>query len=209
MDSRKDQAAKIVKEYEEKNALLNAEEMIKDNKIYFSVDGKKYRVRLLNLAERNELDNLRRRKFGELIQDKNILMEKDLIVQYKERGIDIDEIDDKIHKLRAQWADIELKLGEALSKNEADIILNSYKENIEEFKREINILNSQKAIYLEFSLENQLLSYVAQIFTYLSLEKHTEEGWKRMFKTIEEFETSPEEKVINTAAQYSIILQSL
>jgi hypothetical protein len=61
------------------------EELIKDNKIIFTYKDKKYRVRLLNLSEKEELDTLRRKKFGQLLKDKDILLEKDLIAQYKER----------------------------------------------------------------------------------------------------------------------------
>jgi hypothetical protein len=209
MEDRLQEATKIAKQYEETSELLNAESMIKDNKIEFFIEDKKYRVRLLNLAERNELDNLRRKKFGQLIQDKDILMEKDLIKQYKERGIDLVDLDDQINKLNAQEFDLQIKLGEAISKNNGEVILNTYKENIDELQQKKNTITAQKSLLLEYSLENQLLSYVYQVFTYLSLEEFVNETWKRKFNTFVEFEKSLEDKIVTTAAQYSILLQML
>lgn len=209
MEDRLQEATKIAKQYEETSELLNAESMIKDNKIEFFIEDKKYRVRLLNLAERNELDNLRRKKFGQLTQDKDILMEKDLIKQYKERGIDLVDLDDQINKLNAQEFDLQIKLGEAISKNNGEVILNTYKENIDELQQKKNTITAQKSLLLEYSLENQLLSYVYQVFTYLSLEEFVNETWKRKFNTFVEFEKSLEDKIVTTAAQYSILLQML
>jgi len=208
-EGRMEEAKKVVKMYEENEELFRAEEMIKDNKITFFVEDKKYRVRMLNLAERNELDNLRRKKFGQLLQDKDIMMEKDLIKQYQERGINISEMDERIQKLTAEEVATQLKLGEAISKNDGESVLNTYKETIESLQHEKRAILAEKTLLLEFSLENQLLSYVAQIFTYLSLEVFEDNSWKRKFESIAEFEKTTDDKLINTAAQYSILLQSL
>jgi hypothetical protein len=207
MEDRKAQAEKIVSDMEKENVLSKVEELIKNNKVSFEHDNKKYQVRLLNLSEKEELDMLRRKKFGQLIQDKDILLEKDLIIQYKSRGIDIKEIDDQIKKLVAEDVDLQMQLGEAISKNETESILKGYKDQIINLRVQQQILNTQKTLLLEFSLENQLLNHVAQIITYLSLDILEGTAWQRMFSSLEEFQKYKDENLINKAASYSMALQ--
>jgi hypothetical protein len=207
MEERLNQAEQIVKDMEKENTLSKIKELINDNKITFVYEDKEYRVRLLNLAEKEELDMLRRRKFGQLLKDKDILLEKDLIIQYKERGINIEEIDEEVKKLHAEEVDLYMKLGESISKNENETILKTYKDKIEELITKKQILETQKTLILALSLENTLLNYAAQVITYLSLEEKVENRWQRMFKTLEDFQKYPDEKLINKAGAYSILLQ--
>jgi len=200
-------AERIVSEMEKDTQLSKVEELIRDNKITFDYKDKKYRVRLLNLYEKEELDLLRRKKFGQLMKDKDIFLEKDLILQYKERGINIDELDDQIKKLTAEDLDLQNKLGESISKNEGEIILNTYKDQIEELRSKKRVLLAQKTLLLEFSMENALLNFVAQTITYLSLDVLEDGNWKRMFNNLEDFQKYPEEGIINKAGSYSMLLQ--
>ena len=210
MDNEKvTQATKIVEEMNKDIDMSRIEELIKNNRIAFEYDGKQYRVRLLNLKEKEELDLLRRRKFGQLIKDKDLFFEKDLIIQYKERGINIDELDEQLKKLSSEESELQLKLGEAISKNEAETILKTYKEQIEELQIKKQIINTQKNLLLEFSIENTLLNFVAQIITFLSLESLIEDKWQRTFATLEDFQNYPDEKLINKSASYSMCLQYL
>lgn len=207
MEERLNDAERIVKEMEKETDLSRMEELIRDNKITFDYKENKYRIRLLNLSEKEELDLLRRRKFGQLMKDKDIFLEKDLISQYKERGINIDELDEQIKKINAEESELQIKLGEAIAKNEAETILVTYKDQIEELRIKRQIINAQKTLLLEFSLENSLLNYVAQVITYLSLEVKKDDRWQRMFISLEEFQKYPEEQLINKAASYSMLLQ--
>ena len=209
MEDRLQDAKKIVEDMAKETELSRIEELIKDNRITFDYKEKKYRVRLLNLAEKQELDELRRKYFGRLLKDKDVLLEKDLIIQYKERGMDIEEIDDQIKKLNAEDLDLQVKLGESISKNEGEAILKSYKEQIEELRAKKQILNTQKNLLLQFSLENSLLNYVAQVITYLSLDEKKEDKWQRMFQTLEAFQTYEDNELINKAGSYSMVLQYL
>ena len=207
MEEKLNQAEKIVSDMEKELELSKVEELVKDNKITFEYKDKKYRVRLLNLKEKIELDELRRKYYGKLLKDKDILMEKDLIIQYKERGINIDEIDDQIKKLNAEDTSLQTKLGESISKNEAETILKNYKSQIEEIRIQKQILKAQKTLLLEFSLENQFLNYVSQVITFLSLDELKDGIWQRMFQTLEDFQNYEDEKLINQAGSYSMILQ--
>jgi hypothetical protein len=210
MEDRLVDAEKIVKEMEADNELSKVEELIKHNKITFEYKEKKYRVRLLNLAEKEELDMLRRKKFGQLMKDKDIFMEKDLIIQYKNRGIDIEkDIVENIKKISAEEFELQIKLGESISKNENEIILKNYKDQIEQLRFQRNVLNTQKTLLLTYSLECALESYVYQIITYLSSEISTEEGWTRAFKTLEDFQKYEDEQLIGKLGSYAVLLQQL
>jgi hypothetical protein len=208
-NNRMEEAQKIVEEMNKDSDLNKAQELIRDNKIEFEYDNKKYRVRLLNLKEKEELDQLRRKKFGQLIQDKDILLEKDLIQILKERGMDIDINNEKIRKLDSEELNIQLKLGESISKNEGEIILKEFQKQIEDLRIKKAVLEAQKTLLLEFSLENQLLNYVSQIITYLSADILEDGKWRRMFNNLEEFQTFSDEQLINKMAQFSMILQYL
>lgn len=207
MEDRLEQANKIVTEMEKETELSKVEELIKDNRITFIHKEKQYRVRLLNLKEKQDLDELRRNYFGKLLQNENILMEKDLIIQYKKRGIDIEEINDQIKKINAEELGLQLNLGEAISKNEPENILKTYEDQIKELRMKKQILNTQKNLLLEFSLEHTLENYVYQIITFLSLEEKKEDGWRRMFDNLETFQLHEDESLINKAGSYSILLQ--
>jgi len=202
-------AKRIVEEMEKQNALNKVKDLIQDNNIVFDYKNKKYRVRLLNLSEKEELDLLRLKKFGQLIKDKDVLLEKDLIIQYKERGINIDDLDEQIRKINSEMLEEKIKLGEAIFKNAQETILKTYKDKIDECITKIKIINTQKNLLLELSLENALLAYVAQIITYLSFDIFEDGNWKRMFFSIEDFLKYSDEGLINQAATYSMLLQYL
>jgi hypothetical protein len=208
METRLEDAEKIVKDMNMESGLAKVEELVKENKISFIHNEKKYRVRLLNLEDKEELDMLRRKKFGQLLKDKDILFEKDLIVAYKDKGIDIEmEIDDKFRKLVAEEFNLQIQLGEAISKNEGETILKNYKEQIEQLRSQKNILNTQRTLLLTYSLENALESFVYQVITYLASEIQMDEKWIKVFKSLEEFQRCEDEKLISKLGSYAVLLQ--
>ena len=202
---RQDEAKKILDTINDEYGINKVRDLIKDNKIEFEYNEKQYRTRLLTTKEKDELDYLRRKKFGQLIQDKDILMEKDLINIYKERGIDIAALDrDKIN-IERQIADVNYRLGEALTKEPDEGILKSYRMEIEQLSTKLYEIVIQKNHLLDYSLENQLINYVAKVASYLSLDILIGESWSRAFNDIEYF-LSTEERLINAAALYSTAL---
>ena len=209
MNEKLKDAERSVEEMENETQMSMVEELVKDNKITFEYNEKKYQVRMLNLKEKEELDMLRRKKFGQLIQDKDILLEKDLILQYKNRGLNIDELDEEIKKATAEELEIQLKLGEAISANNGQSVLKTYEDQIKELRIKKQVIRTQKNLLLTFCLENQLLNYVAEIITYLSLDKFENGIWERMFNSFEDFQTYTDEGLINAAGQYSMVLQYL
>jgi hypothetical protein len=210
-------AEEIVKEMEENFQLSKIEELIKDNAIQFDYNEKKYRVRLLTMSEKDELDSLRRKKFNSMLQEKDekgnyvYLKESALIKLLKERGdVDIEAIEDKINKLNAEAVNLQLRLGEAISKNDNELVLNTYKDQIEEIlKHKIPSLRTEKNLCLGFSLENALLSFVSQVITYLSSEVLEEDKWVKVYKSFKEFQENNDETLMNQLAMYSMVLQPM
>ena len=206
-----DEAKKVLKEIESRGKLGIVEELIKDNMICFNVKEINYRVRLLNLREKEELDNLRRKKFGQLLQDKDLMLANKLIEVYKERGIDIEAMNERTRKIDSELHENQLLLGESLAKAESETILKAYNDKITVLLAEQNIIYIQKSELLQYSIENQLLNYVAELITYLSTEVEESEGkYKRMWINLEDFkncdnmELSDRAGVMTTLLQYSV-----
>jgi hypothetical protein len=203
-----EEASKVLKEIESHGAMNITEELIKDNAISFVVKEVKYRSRLLNLREKEELDTLRRKKFGQLLQDKDLMLEGKLIEVYKERGIDIAEMDEKMRKLDAEMHEKKLSLGESLAKNESENIFKAYEEQIKILIESKQILYIQKSELLQYSIESQLLNYVAELITYLSTEIEESEGkYKRLWKTLEDFKSCEDKELTDKSGIMSTLLQ--
>ena len=204
-----EEAQKLLTKIQADKDLTHIEEFIQDNKIEFEHEGCQYRVRLLSLKDKISLHEFRLRKFGEYLQDKNILLEKDLIKVYQDRGIDIAKLDDEMKKFSAEIVDAQIKLGEALSKHESETILSTYKEKIEQLQTEKRLKFLQKTDLLTMSLENQLLNYESEIITFLTLEKLNDNKWEKVFTSYEDFINCEDEALINKAGTRSILLQTL
>jgi len=200
-----EEVKKILDKMQEDYQVDKVKDLIQDNKIEFEFGEKQYRVRLLNAKEKDELDLIRRSRFGQLLQDKNILLEAKLITAYQEKGINISELDAKIKNLNSQINDLNYKLGEALVKTPGDIILNTYKQDILKLTYQLHEVTIQRGHLLEYSLENHLQNYVAQAISYLSLDVKTDDKWARAFDKLENF-MEQDEKLINLTAMYSMYL---
>jgi len=200
-----EEVKKILDTMTEEYQIDRVKDLIQNNEILFEYNEKQYKVRLLNAKEKDELDMIRRRRFGQLLKDKDILLESDLIVAYQEKGINISEIDEQIKKINAELAAQNYKLGEALVKTPGDTILKSYKLEILKLTYQLNELIIQRSHLLEYSLENYLQIFVAQAISYLCLDVKIEDKWVRAFGTLDEFLTQ-EDKLINLVAVYSSYL---
>jgi hypothetical protein len=202
---RSEEAGKIVKEINEKYNMDKVTEMIKDNFISFTYKDKAYRVRLLNEKEKDELDLIRRKKFGELLQDNNILFEKEIIKLYKARGIDIDELDTQIKRLQSEIKSEQKKLGEALENKEPDNILKAFKENIINLTNEMYAIAVQKTDLLENSFEKRLIYQVNYASAWMSLEEKIDDNYKRAFDKLDDF-MNCEKDLMDSAVFYMMTI---
>jgi hypothetical protein len=204
---KEEEAKKMLQDLMNSHDMSLLEEMIKDNKIEFKHNDTLYRVRLLTGIEREELNDLRSRKFAQLFKDKDILLEKDWKLLYKERGIDIQELEEQISKLEQEKKSYNMKLGEALSSKIDKAILMTYRNNIVACDEQIRILVIKKSNLLVDSLENKLFDYVTQVMTYLVLDIKIGDDWKKAFPTFEEFRNCLDEKLIAEAAYRTMLIQ--
>jgi len=201
-----DEASKMLEKIKQNIDLSLLEDIVKDNNIEFKYGDNYYRVRLLNREEKEKLDKFRVDKFGELMKNKNIMFENTLIEIYKDKGINIEEIDENIKKLEIEQSNILLKLGEAISKKQGEEVLKTYKENIEKLKDKISLLWIRRNTLLSCSFENQLNNFVVKVTTYLSFEMKVDNNWNKVFKSFEEFEKYQDEKLLEKAGYYSLLL---
>jgi hypothetical protein len=209
MNDHLEEAKAIVNKMEEESNLSKVADMLKDNKIEFTHKEVLYRVRLLTVGEKDELDVSRKRKFGELLKDANILFAKEIIKLYKEKGIDIEkDIDEVISKLNSQEVDVQIQLGEAISKKEADSVLKAYEEKIYNIRIEKRILSTQKIRLLENCFENLLEGYIYKCLVYLSLEKKQDEEWVKVYNSLVEFNNEMDSDLVIKSGELSSILQA-
>lgn len=203
---RAEEAEKLAKELNDSYGIEKAFSLIKDNKVEFIHNKENYRVRMLNQQDKDELDLLRRKKFGELLQDKNILFEKEIIRLYKERGvIDIDDLDKEIKKLWSEINELRMKHGKALEDKEPETILKNYDTQIEECLRKINGIAYQKSLLLENSFERTLEHWTVKMSSWLSLEKEENGNYVRAFDTSENF-LKADEELITLTVSFSLAL---
>lgn len=202
---RETEAMKILETMNDEYGISKVAELIKDNKIEFPLEKKEYRVRLLNTKEKDELDFLRRKYFGKLMQDTDILMEKDLIKIYKERGLDIGALDKDIQRLTTKIQSINYPLGESLANKAGDLILKTYREEIEKLTTQLYEVMIRRNHLLEYSFEQTLQNYVAKIISFLSLEIKENDVWIRAYNNIDDY-IAADERLINLSATYSMTL---
>jgi hypothetical protein len=185
-------------------------ELIKNNVIEFEHNRALYRVRMLNMHDKEELDLLRRKKYGQLLQDKDILTEKKLIEIYKEQDIvDINELDRKIESLNNEITALQLKLGDVINQKADESVAYKYAEEIIVLQKEKDILIMTRSTYLEFSKENTLLNYVAGLISYMSLDINKDGDWVRAYNSLDEFGKETDEQLVKTATSYALALQYL
>lgn len=203
----KEEVVKIIEQMNQDKDLAQLEDLIHSNVKEFELNDKKYRVRLMSLKEKEELYYLRLQKFGQLMKNEDILLEKDLIVIYQKRGIDIVGLNDSLTKLDAEMINLQLNLGKALDENNSEITLKSYKDKYDKLKGEKEVIQFQKDDLLQYSLENQMLNYTAEYITYLTLDIEQEGKWIRLFKNHEEFINCEDLELINKAGMISMAMQ--
>jgi hypothetical protein len=181
--------------------------MIKNNIIEFSLDNRdvKYRVRLPVYEEQIKLEKFRRAKYLEFVQDNNIKFQKEWIKIYKDKGIDILEMEEKVISLTRQMQEKQLKLAETSE----EIRVEKLKEEILTLRKEISELQLEKTDLLSYSLEDLLLTEVCSFMVYLVLEKLVEDNkWVKVYETYEDASKTQDSVLFNKSFYYSSFLQT-
>ena len=189
-------------ELKEQVDLLTTEDLLSNNVFEFKYKEKDYRVIKASFKDKQEVLRKKSQKFTELLKNKDILLEKDLIKIYKDRGVDIDEIDKSISNLEQSKNSYKEKLGEALTKGTAETDLVIYKKEIEQIIDKQMELYNQRYGLIQYSLESQVRLYSYTYISIFMVEQKVEDKWVKLWKTFNEFENFEDEEFTSTVAVY-------
>jgi len=178
------------------------EELLANNEKEFEYKGVTYRIRRPTFKERQEAYQKRNEKFVELLKNDKYLLEEDLKKLYKQRGVDIDELDKKISLLQKQRNDLNLKLGKALEEKKSEPELKIYRDEIEKINEQIELLSIKKTNLLEYSIERQTFIFLYTYLTYLITEKKENNTWVKAWNSFEEFQNCSED-LVNLVSFYA------
>lgn len=183
-------------------------EMIVNNMIEFEHKGTHYRSGKPTFKQKQEANEKRIVKFSELMKDEKYMMEDTLITLYKNKGVDIKDIDLKLVGLEKQRQDYLFKLGQAIKENKENAELNTYKEEIQKVNLQYQELTMKRTIYMDVSLESNVNVFVYTYLAYLTVEKKENETWIKAWSTYDDF-MNCEESLINLAVFYASFLSRI
>lgn len=198
----KDKIDAMKKDIAETLNLGITENAIVDNKLEFKVGEVQYRVHKPTVGERTEASKYQSKKFVELLKDKSVLMEADIIKQYKDKGIDIEEFDKTAKNLEKEKQDIQEKLGKALADKAPEVDLEVYKKQIASLLFNIQDVLTRKNALLQYSLETQLFNETFSYFVMLVTEVKKGEEWVRLWNSLEEMNNA-DSQFFNQVVFYS------
>lgn len=174
------------------------ENMLKDNIIVFKIREENYRVRKPTSIEQLEVEEFRRKKYLDLIKDSTYMFRKQWIEIYKEKGIDIDKMDHEMVEIQNDINQLFLRLAKTESKNDIEKL----KTDIINKKKRQAEISVEKSNLLNYSIEDQLLVAINSFYSFVVLEKVSENQWTKVFKTHKEFMESNDTELINKTFYY-------
>jgi len=163
------------------------EEILKNNEAVMEFGGVTYRVRRPTFGQKQQAYTKRVEKFTELLSNKKYLLESDLKKLYKDRGIDIDDLDNNYKVLEDKKNKLLLQLGQALKEKKSDAELKTLRDEITNLISGQTEISMRKLVLMESSIETQLQIYVYSYLAYLVVEKKEGENWIAPWKSYEEF----------------------
>jgi len=174
------------------------EKMIADNVIEFELKDVKYHVRQLTFEENGGLEKFRRTKYLEFLDDKTMKFQKQWIKLYKDKGIDILGMEQKIRDNIQKENQLMIKLATTADKDRVEEL----KAEIIAIRTESATINIEKVDYLSYSIEDQMMISVNSYFTFLVLETLKDKEWKRVYSSFDEFNKSKNSTLLTKAFQY-------
>lgn len=188
----------------------DVEKMIKDNRIHFRVGEVDYKVRKPNYAEQMRIEDFRRKKYSELIDDDSMMFRKQWVEKYLKKGIDIDKMEKDVVRIQSEIDNMLLRLAETENKNDVEKLV----AEIVKLKDEQAGINIDRTDFLSYSIEDQLQLVVTSYYAYSVLEKLdkkevkednvviNENKWVKAFKSYDEFVNCKDSKLINKTFYY-------
>lgn len=170
-----------------KNINLN-ERLIRDNKIEFNYQDKKYRVKMPTTGEEIEANTKSDELRLKLLNDDKYMTRNQLIEVYKKKGINIKELDDKFAKLQDEIKLTRLKLAKLPDGSEK--VIKSLSNKIVELKDKQFLITQEKVNLLQYSIESKVEHQWYVYLTCLLTEKLEGKKWVKCWKSFKDFENS-------------------
>ena len=180
-----------LQELEEENKM---EYLIKDNKLLFTVNDSKYRLRMPTLEEQEEISTAHRKKKIEFMNDDSYMPKKYWIEKYKKKGIDIEAKERAVRKFQADIKSALLKLAQTNGKDAVTKI----KEEIKDIQEKQRDLVIEITNLLSDCLDSQLKIFIDSYTAQLVLERKEHGEWVKHFKNFEEFNKCTDAELIST-----------
>lgn len=204
--TREEMAKNLTKRMNRIDRMKITEQMVKDNKIPFEVEGIKYRIRKLTHDEQVEMKNKRSEKYLFLLRANNeegkpkYIFKDKLILEYMKRGINILEMKEDRRKWTIELKKLQFRLAElGKSKENKEVI--ALKLDINGFKEKIQQSIMEETELLNHCIEEILMEYVNIYTTYLALEKLDKNKWVKAFKSFNDFMKNTNEELFDSSIQ--------
>lgn len=186
------------------------ENLLSNNEVEFEYNETTYKVCKLIYKARQELHRKRAEKHLELLQDDKYVPEDKIIELYKNKGVDIKELDRQFSTFQQQIDRLKLKLGESIQNKLPEKELQILRDKIVDLQNKQGDVSIKKTNYLSNSLESQLNIWAYEYLVYLMSEKLVKgkdlgdgnkeaNKWERIANSFEEF-CDLEEDLINLLA---------
>jgi len=175
---------------------------VKDNKVEFKSGEKVYRVRKPDFPERDKIQQIRRKKYLELIKDDEMLFRKQWVDLYKKKNIDINKMEDDIKRKQSEIESLLLRLVKVTDPGS----ITTLKDDILKLRSAQFDLTIEKTDLLQYSIEDQLLLHDNTYTTYLVLERKENDKWVRHFNNFKDFQKCTDADLMAKAFEYMSIL---
>jgi len=177
---------------------VKLENIVKDNKIEFKSGDKMFRVRKPNLEEQQEIDDIRRKKYLELVRDDSYLFRKQWVDTYKKKGVDIIKMETDIKRIEAETKQLLLRLAKTTDKK----IIEDLKNQILKLRDEMYAISMEKTDLLSYSIEDQITVYAKSYAAYLALERKDNDKWVKHFRDNEALQKSEDTDLVSKLFYY-------
>ena len=187
------------------------EDLLKNNEVEFDFNEIKYKIKKPSFKQKQETNQNRIVKYTELLKavdekgEAKYLMEKDLILLYKKRGIDIHKLNKDYDDLDKQINGYMFKLGKAIKDKKSEAELKIFHNEIEKLNEKKEIMAMEKTVLLDTSIQSQIYVYSYTYLTYLVLEKLEKEKWVKAFNNYDDF-INQDERLVNMSVYYLSLL---
>lgn len=184
------------------------EKKVFDNKIEFIYKEDTYRVRHLNLLEAEELKKVMAAKTVELLEDKNVRREEELIALWKEKGIDIDKLTEEFNEGYKAYNKALYELGKCVSEQATEKELSIYEKRCEELRAKVEGIQLKKSELLSASYESQALELMYKYMIYFGLEKKEGDKFIKPYKSYEDMLISMDSELLYKALLHTMMVES-